>query len=251
MRNLEDYRDFTERHYREILQEAGERYRFAFFGDRGRDPHILWRHDLDASVHRALRLAEMEDRCGIHGTYFVRLHSEFYNLLDGSVYNHILRICGMGHRLGLHFEGEFYQGIASRAQLRRHLLREKKLLEDWFGTKIGAFSFHNPEGAGLLDFDMDVIGTGKDRMVNAYGKTTRRRYHYCSDSNGYWRHERLYNVITSSRHKRLHILTHPEWWQRIPMTPKARIRRAITGHARYQMETYLALLQSAGRKDVG
>ena len=96
----EDYKDFTERHYKEILQETKGRYRFAFFGDNGEDPHVLWRHDLDASVHRAVRLAEIEKDCGVCSTYFVRLHSEFYNLLEGAVYDRILRITRMGHRAG-------------------------------------------------------------------------------------------------------------------------------------------------------
>ncbi|MDE0091588.1 MAG: hypothetical protein OXP12_09645 [Thaumarchaeota archaeon] len=247
----EDYKDFTERHYKEILREAKGRYRFAFFGDNGEDPHVLWRHDLDASVHRAVRLAEIEKDCGVCSTYFVRLHSEFYNLLEGAVYDRILRIVRMGHRLGLHFEGEFYGGVAGGTALKRLLLREKGLLEDWFGLKVGAFSFHNPDGGQLLCLGMDSVGEAENLMVNAYGRTMRRRYHYCSDSNGYWRHERLYDVVSNSKHERLHILTHPEWWLQRPMTPKGRIRRAVTGRARTQMEAYLALLQSAGRKDVG
>ena len=83
------------------------------------------------------------------------------------------------------------------------------------------FSFHNPEGGRLLGFDMDSVGEAENLMVNAYGRTIRRRYHYCSDSNGYWRHERLYDVVSNSKHERLHILTHPEWWLQRPMTPKS------------------------------
>lgn len=247
----EDYKDFTERHYKKILQETQDRYRFAFFGDDGHDPHVLWRHDLDISVHRAVRLAEIEKDYGVRSTYFVRLHSEFYNLLEGAIHDRIHKIVRMGHRLGLHFEAEFYGGIADGTKLKRLLLREKGLLEDWFGLKVNAFSFHNPVGARLLHFDMDSVGESENMMVNTYGKTIKHRYHYCSDSNGYWRHERLYDVVSNSKHERLHILTHPESWVQRPMTPKARIRRAIRGRARAQMEAYLAMLRSARRKDVG
>ena len=248
----EHYRDFTVKHYREILQEAKSRYRFAFFGDDGEDPHILWRHDLDVSAHRAIRVAEIERDCGVCATYFVRLHSEFYNLLEGAVYDRIHGITKMGHRLGLHFESEFYGGIDNGAELERLLLREKKLLEDWFDSEVGAFSFHNPEGGRLLGFDMDRVGEAGNSMINAYGKTMKRRYHYCSDSDGYWRHERLHDVITADPgHERLHVLTHPEWWQQRPMTPKSRIRRAVRGRAHASMAAYLAMLQSANREDVG
>lgn len=247
-----DYDDFTEKHYREILETAKEYYEFKFFSDRisTKRPHVLWRHDVDMSMHRALKLAEIERDCGVRSTYFVRLHSEFYNLLEKDIHGKVRQIAGMGHKLGLHFESEFYMGgdgTFDKGRITELLVREKGIIEEEFGTKVDSFSFHNPEGAKLLELDSDRMGS----MTNLYGKTLFGSYKYCSDSNGYWRHDRLYDVIRGRTHPKLHILTHPELWHDRPMTPKARIKRAITGRSRHQMKTYQKLLASAGRPDVG
>ena len=55
---------------------------------------------------------------------------------------------------------------------------------------------------------------------------------YVSDSNGYWRFERLPEVLAAGAHERLHVLTHPEWWQEEAMSPRERILRCIAGRAR-------------------
>ena len=62
-------------------------------------------------------------------------------------------------------------------------------------------------------------------LTNAYGESLRERYAYVSDSNGYWRHRRLPDVLEAAGEERLHVLTHPEWWQKEPMSPRERIER--------------------------
>ena len=52
--------DFTEIGYRAVLALARERFTFAFFGEAPAEPHVLWRHDVDMSVHRAVALAAIE-----------------------------------------------------------------------------------------------------------------------------------------------------------------------------------------------
>lgn len=242
-----DYSDFTETHYKKILDAAKRRFAFGFFDNIPNKPHVLWRHDLDVSVHRALKLAEIEANQEVVATYFVRLHSEFYNLFERSIHDRVKNIALLGHQIGLHFEGEFYGKFADTASVEEKLIYEKLILENELEVKISAFSFHNPVGAGLLKFDSDRMGG----MVNVYGRTIKNCYTYCSDSNGYWRHDRLWSLVSEGRHDRLHVLTHPEWWQERPMTPKERICRAVESRSQHQIESYLALLQSAGRRDVG
>ena len=246
--SVPDYSDFTVEHYKSILEAALRRYQFRFLSDEpAREPHIIWRHDLDASVHQGLNLARIESEYGVRSTYFVRIHGEFYNPFESGTHDMLKRIVGMNHRLGLHFEGEFYGKIRDRGHLEGLLLREKRTLEEWFGVECTEFSFHNPQGAGMLGFDEDAYCG----MANSYGRTIKNSYKYVSDSNGYWRHDRLYDVVSGGEHARLHVLTHPEWWHQRPMTPKERIKDAIDRRAGASMEAYLALLRSAGRADVG
>ena len=68
-------------------------------------------------------------------------------------------------------------------------------------------------------------------LINTYAETFQKSFEYCSDSNGYWRYKRLVEVVTSGKFKRLHILTHPEWWQDSIMSPWQKIQRCIDGRS--------------------
>jgi hypothetical protein len=57
------FEDFTESEYETLLKLAKKKWRFIKYSEyRSDQPVVLWRHDLDFSVHRALRLAQMELR---------------------------------------------------------------------------------------------------------------------------------------------------------------------------------------------
>ena len=47
-------------------------------------------------------------------------------------------------------------------------------------------------------------------MINAYAKYFKDNVEYCSDSNGYWRHQRLENFL-NNKHDKIQVLTHPVW----------------------------------------
>ncbi len=241
-----DFKDFTEKHYSDILKIAKSHYAFVFFGVSPSPPYIIWRHDLDASVHHALKLARIEKKCDVLSTYFLRLHSTFYNPLEKESCDMMRAIADMGHRIGLHFDAEFYGNVSDKETLETLLRREKQTIEEWVNVDVTAMSFHNPQAAGLMQFTEDSYCG----MVNAYGEELMKTHKYVSDSNGYWRFERLYDVISSKKYRRLQVLTHPEWWNKEPMTPKRRIKNVIDRRAQSSMDEYLKLLESAGRPDI-
>ena len=243
MANDSDAADFTEENYRGIIVRARERYAFEPFGTELAEAHVLWRHDVDFSVHRALRLAEIEAEEGVSSTYLFSLRGPFYSLLEAEVASRARAIAGLGHWLGLHFNTGAYGGIASEAELQEQLSFERRLLSELTENPIDVLSFHNPGATGADGFDAERLGG----MVNAYGSTVRERYTYISDSNGYWRHERLPDVIDSGEHDRLHVLTHPEWWQRSPMSPRERLERCLEGRADHSREWYEGPVRAAGR----
>jgi hypothetical protein len=223
--------DFTEAEYVRLVRLAAQHYRFITFGAwRDAPPRsVLWRHDLDFSVHRALALARIEADVGIVSTYFVNLHSPYYNALEADVAGRVREILALGHELGVHYDPTFE---TSRGPVET-LAAERSLLEDVFGVHVPAFSLHNPVVAGWNAEEDEVAG-----MVNAYGRGLRERFAYCSDSHGVWRHRRLRDVLEAADDERLHVLTHPEWWVPEPMPPRERVTRAIEGraartHARY------------------
>lgn len=244
--SLRDYEDFTEKHYSDILNAAKKHYKFVFFDKPTDTPHVIWRHDLDMSVHHALKLAHIEKKCGVRSTYFLRLHSSFYNPLEKEIHSMVRAISNMGHQIGLHFDAEFY-GSNMEGDIKTHLLREKQTIREWFGLDVLALSFHNPQATGLIKLSADSYCG----MVSAYGDTLMRTHKYVSDSNGYWRFDRLYDVICSGKYRYLQVLTHPEWWHKEPKTPKQRIKDVIERRAQSSMSEYLTFLKSAGRPDVG
>lgn len=241
--------DFTEDNYRRLLTLAKEKYRFILFDQTNEDEKvILWRHDLDFSVHRAHRLASIEAEEDVKATYLVHLHSQFYHWQEKVIADKIREIMALGHDIGLHFDPGFYQErIQSENDLLKWLAWEKKLLETEFDCEIKVFSWHNPDvGGDWLKLDADhMVG-----IVNAYGRSLRENFSYCSDSNGYWRHERLEDVLCSGNHMRLQVLTHPGWWQDEPMPPRQRVHRCIDGRADNLKTTYDELLQNFGRLNI-
>src|ERR1051326_9091860 len=100
---------FTETAFRELVRFAASRYAFLRFRDAAAAAAgLLWRHDIDVSPHRALALAEIERSVGVCATYFVWLHSRFYNALEAEITAKLRQIAVLGHDVGVHFDPSFY-----------------------------------------------------------------------------------------------------------------------------------------------
>ncbi len=228
------YDDFTEDGYREMLRAAKRRYSFEPFGTSSGDPHVLWRHDVDISLHRAVALARIEQEEGVRATYLLQLHSSFYNLLEKPVLAAARELFELGHWAGLHYDAGF-DGPGTKEELLAHLAAERDLLAEIVGRPVEVFSFHAPEASGVDELDDERM----EGMVSTYARSIREGYEYVSDSNGYWRHRRLPELLDEAEPPpRLHVLTHPEWWQREAMSPRQRLERAVTGRAEHTLSAW-------------
>jgi hypothetical protein len=240
---VRDDQDFTEGAYRELLRQARAHYRFlACIDASSADAGVLWRHDLDVSVHRALALARIERQEDARATYFVYLHSRFYNALEDGIVDRLKQIVALGHDLGIHFDSRFTPAGMSMTDA---IAAERDVLAHAIGTTVRAVSFHDPDVAGVSIGDADEIAG----LVNTCGSGIKARFAYGSDSNGYWRFRPLADVIADAA-PLLQVLTHPEWWVPEPMPPRARIARAIDGRAAYMAAKYDAAIADAGRENV-
>lgn len=240
------YEDFTEDNYIKLLKLAKQNYKFiSYEGYKTPGSNIIWRHDVDISMHRALRLAQLESEQGIKSTYFLYIHSEYYNLLEKEIIDVVKKIMSLGHYIGLHFDFHFYGLNLSNNTVEKLILKEKIFLEELLGQNIKAISFHMPEKY-LEDVKTDEICG----MVNTYGEYLKKHYTYCSDSNGYWRFSRLEDVLKDSSNKCLQILTHPAWWVPTVMSPRERISRAIDGRAHALHKAYDIGMKQRGRVNV-
>ena len=259
-----DYEDFTIQNYIEILDIAKETYDFVFFNELKNNnrekPIILWRHDVDISCHRALELANLEYDRGIKSTYFILLHSPFYNIFEKDIASIILQINEMGHQIGLHFDIGFYN-VLSKEELALKVKHEKNIIEDIIDEPLYSLSLHNPN-PDTLNYDNYTIeeisqlypqyfSNEISGLINTYGKFF-RDIPYISDSNGYWRFDYLKDVLQLQKnyYDRLHVLLHPEWWVPETMSPRNRVLRAIEGRAKSAILNYDLLLEKCGRKNV-
>jgi hypothetical protein len=247
MSNADRYHfaDFTLENYRRLLRLARQNYVFRTYTDfDAGERFVLWRHDVDLSAHAARRLAEIEASEGVVATYFLCLHSEFYNLLEREIVACIHQILALGHPIGLHFDVGFH-GVQSEEHLEDLLRREKRILEEVFEREVLAFSFHIPTGPALYCRAFRYAG-----LVNAGAEYFQGQVGYCSDSNGYWRIRRLEDVLREGSDRCLQVLTHPEWWQDAVMSPRQRLDRCIQGRAEKMRAWYERTVQEHGRPNL-
>lgn len=239
-----NFSDFTHEHYRQLLVEAKKNYQFVEYHTleiSSPTANILCRHDVDLSMHEALNLARIESDLNIKATYFLLPHSEFYNLFEKSITDLVKEIISLGHDIGLHFDPLYYD-IHSKQELENWLNFEKEILQKIFGVEVRVFSFHNPTEEMLRFDEWSYAG-----MINTYAKELKASVAYCSDSNGYWRFKRMFDVITIEKPTKLQILTHPEWWTKEIMSPKQKIWRCIDKRAEKNKEFYESALSAYGR----
>ncbi len=241
-----EYQEFTEQSYCSILDLTRERYKFEPFGTERSDAHVIWRHDVDMSVQRALFMARCEAERGVAASYFFRLHGDWYSLFERATLQVVSEILALGHVLGLHFEEDFHGRLEDDAAFERTLTQDAEILEGLTGQLVRAFSFHNPDTYDSLRF-MKPAYCG---LHNAYATNQTVGYRYVSDSNGYWRFTALREVLADPSSVKLHILTHPEWWTPEAMAPRSRVQRCAEGRAARAMENYDTALAKAGRRNI-
>lgn len=240
-----NFDDFTHKHYKELLRLALSKYRFQFYTDALFDAKtILWRHDVDHSLNEALNLAKIECQLMVKSTYFISLHSEFYSPFEKKSSEILFEILNLGHCLGLHFDTHYY-GVTSENELEDKLQFERGIFEKLFNTKVGVFSFHN-----TTEFTMNCKRWEYGGMINTYASYFQDGTNYCSDSNGYWRHKRLWDFLSDSHRKPLQILTHPEWWTENTMSPKQKIDQGILMRAEESKMLYESKLALFGRENI-
>ncbi len=242
------YNEFTENAYTAMLRQAKNiGYDFVNYGAQTEKMHVLWRHDIDFSVHRAMRLAEIEIDENVRSTWFINPHSSFYNIYEKSVQEKLHRIVAMGHWVGLHFDAGFYPNVNWAGTMMDSILKtEAELVGFVCGASVDVVSWHNPDSSGLLAVDDTRVGG----LVNCYSAEIKARYQYVSDSNGYWRFKSIPELL-KEEHERVQVLTHPGWWTPEPMAPRDRIERCLLGRARSVAEAYDAGLALHGRENIG
>lgn len=197
---------FTYNGYVELINLLKEKdYKFCnYLNYYDEKKFVIFRHDVDMSLKKALYFAKLEYKNNIKSTYFVLVSTNFYNIFSKESNDILKEILMLGHDIGLHFDEKKYS-ISNAKELEYWVKKESKILEDVLDKKVNVVSMHRPS-KWILNNDVQFKG-----MINSYSQKFFSECKYLSDSRMHWREDVL-GIIRSGIYNKLHILTHPFWY---------------------------------------
>ena len=212
--------EFTYSSYEGLVKALKEsKYSFVDYHDYNNYPRcVILRHDIDNSIEKSVKLAELEAGLGVKSTYFVLLTSDFYNPSSKKSIECLHRIQEFGHEIGLHFDEMAYDELEA---VPPTIIREANILSEIIGTPVTTVSMHRPSQQTLYA-DYKIPG-----MINSYGKTFFNDFKYLSDSRRRWR-EPVLDIIKNGQYDRLHILTHAIWYNEVEEDIHETIKKFVT-----------------------
>lgn len=169
------------------------------------DKTVILRHDIDVDIKKALEMAELENSLGITSTYFVLISSDLYNVFSKKNESLLKKICSLGHTVGLHFDEVKYE---DDSDIVSNIEKEADILERCLAQEVTTVSMHRPSQK-TLNSDYRIKNGS---VINSYGTEFFKEFKYVSDSRRNWREDVCQIVNTGGGYNRLHILTHPFWY---------------------------------------
>lgn len=221
---------FTYNAYKELINLLKEKnYHFSnYFDSNKSNKTVIFRHDVDYSLEKALDIAILEKEMGISSTYFVLITGDFYNVFSKRSYEVLRDIQDLNHNIGLHFDEKRYN-ISNEKELNKYILKEKILLESLLDKEVKTVSMHRPS-KWVLEANSEFEG-----ILNTYSKEFFIDFKYVSDSRMKWK-EDVFKIIKNEEYSHLHILTHPFWYEESEKTMKEKIMKFIRSAS---LERYL------------
>jgi len=140
---INELQDFTYGAYIKFLTLLKKRFKIIPFSEVSgeTDSFLILRHDVDASLESALKMARVEQKLGIRSTYFVLFSHKFYNLLEKDSLTILREISELDHEIGLHYDVGTYESYGR--DLMETLENEIKLLERLLNRKVFSIACHN------------------------------------------------------------------------------------------------------------
>jgi|TARA_R110000851_G_scaffold16386_3_gene53475 hypothetical protein len=168
------------------------------------------RHDIEFSIDRAAKLAEIENQLGINTTYTVQLRNNTYNALSEKNIELIHYIKSLGHCIALHQNPPYM----SEKDLKEYVLKDIETLEHYYGFEVDRYAFHRPKQEQLAMY-LDIPG-----KINCYGELYFHYFEgekpdlnvtYLADSNHKWKYGHPITTDFNAASK-LQLNTHPFSW---------------------------------------
>ncbi|MDC3029322.1 hypothetical protein OA189_03200, partial [Prochlorococcus sp. AH-716-P20] len=163
--------------------------------------YIVLRHDCERDLYKAYNLAQIEESIGIKSTYFLRTHSEWYNLFQPEEWKLVLKIINLGHEIGLHYEPKFYEEI--NIDFIEGLKKDLMILNQFY--PVNSVSAHQPLLYPPQKEDFTDL-----KLIDMYTNSNYKNIPYFSDSGMQFREFSLEEVI--SNQISCQFLIHPDFW---------------------------------------
>ncbi len=179
---------------------------------------LVFRHDIDVSLKKALIMAEIEHKMGIRATYMVMVNSPLYSLKDKTTHRYLQKLLDMNHEIGTHFDINENErnGHLDFKKIEKRIISACKQVEDIIRHPVLTVSFHRPIKS-LIGGSLLVGG-----RVNAYAKELMEWY--LSDGRGYWREGEPLPKLLVPKKAFLQLLIHPIWWGKKHQAPPDRLQ---------------------------
>jgi hypothetical protein len=158
---------------------------------------------LDSGLAPALAMAKVEHELGISATYFVQLHSDFYDAVSLAGSRDLRWLAELGHEIGLHYDPTYYETVGWN--FRDGMALDLELLSALAGHEIISVSRHLPLlRHQKVDYPPQVRYDAYDpKFING-------QFKYLSDSNGIFREGCFCEHLSTRRD--YCFLAHPIWW---------------------------------------
>ena len=102
---LQMHNRFSYYEYKEIISLIQDYLPIVSFNDvidKGLKKYCVIRHDIEYSMDRALKLAQLENELNIKSTYCVQVRNNIYNAISDKNIDIVKQIISLGHEIALH-----------------------------------------------------------------------------------------------------------------------------------------------------
>ncbi len=164
-------------------------------------PFVVLRHDIDISLNPALHVAQIEYDQGVQATYFITLHSPFYNALSNPNSQIIAQLHELGHMIALHVDLTIYGDDCAKS-----LAEIDSFIKFYPYATPCIASIHSPIDLARMPLRQF------EQFRRVYEHMFSKDVAYISDSTGRWRFGHPLDSEAFAQRKPLQLLTHPIWW---------------------------------------
>ena len=203
---------FTYNEYRNIIRLIQQHLPIVDFADvtSKTNEFCVIRHDIEFSIDRAVKLAEVEKQLGISTTYTVQLRNNTYNALSEKNIDLVHYIRSLGHCIALHQNPPYMPA----EDLKKYVVKDIETLEHYYGFEVDRYAFHRPKQEQLamyLEIPGKINCYGKKYLHYFQGETPDLNVTYLADSNHQWKYGHPVTIDFNSVSK-LQLNTHPFSW---------------------------------------